>query len=247
MLLRYCLILTFEDKLQFTMKTVLITGASRGIGYATVQYFLKEGWRVLACSRNLKPLVELKAEHGDTLIDIELDLLDEEHIKRASDIIIGMSYRIDVLIHNAGYLVNKPFDQLNMEDMQNCYQVNAIGPAIFTQYIYSMLSSTAHVVAISSMGGFQGSMKFAGLSAYSSSKAAMACLIECWQEEFKGSQQSFNCLCIGSVQTEMLAEAFPGYESPLQPEDMAAYIYTFSTQSNRVLRGKVIPVSLTNP
>ncbi len=229
------------------MKTVVITGASRGIGYATTLHFLKEGWQVVACSRNLDPLEHIKAKYPGTLFSVHLDLSDEQSINHAGKQIDSITDQIDVLIHNAGYLVNKPFAELSMADMQACYQVNAIGPYVFTQRIHASLSPTAHVVAISSMGGFQGSLKFPGLSAYSSSKAAMACLIECWQEEFKGSQQSYNCLCIGSVQTEMLDQAFPGYQAPLVPDQMATFLYQFSTQANHVMRGKIIPVSMSNP
>ncbi len=229
------------------MKTVVITGASRGIGFATTLHFLNEGWQVVACSRNLDPLKQVAVEHNNALFPVHLDLNDEHSMNRAGEQIESIADQIDVLIHNAGYLVNKPFAELTMADMQQCYQVNAIGPYVFTQRIHASLSPLAHVVAISSMGGFQGSLKFPGLSAYSSSKAAMACLIECWQEEFKGSQQSYNCLCIGSVQTEMLDQAFPGYQAPLIPDQMATFIYQFSTQANHVMRGKIIPVSMSNP
>lgn len=229
------------------MKQVVITGASRGIGFATVKIFLNKGWGVIACSRSLKSLIELQSGYTDQLQVVPLDLMDEASIHQAVDTITDKTDSIDVLIHNAGYLVNKPFKDINASELLNCYQVNALGPFLLTQLIQSALSPTAHVLAISSMGGFQGSVKFPGLAAYSSSKAAMANLIECWQEEFKGSQQSYNCLCIGAVQTEMLENAFPGYKAPVTPAQMATFIYQFATESGKVMRGKVLPVSLSTP
>jgi 3-oxoacyl-[acyl-carrier protein] reductase len=197
--------------------------------------FLNSGWSVVACSRNIANLQNLKSIHPDHLHTIQLDLTDNSSIQNAAINITNVASTIDVLIHNAGHLVNKPFVNIQPDELLSCYQVNVLGPFKLTQLLHSSLAKNAHVLAISSMGGFQGSVKFPGLSAYSSSKAAIASLIECWQEEFKGSQQSYNCLCIGAVQTEMLENAFPGYQAPLKPTQMAGFIYQFATaiwQSN---------------
>ena len=105
----------------------------------------------------------------------------------------------------------------------------------------------SHILTISSMGGFQGSAKFAGLSAYSSSKAAIAGLTECLAEEFKGKNIAVNCLAIGAVQTEMLAEAFPGYKAQLLPFQMAEYIMDFAAKGHLYYNGKILPVSLSTP
>jgi len=105
----------------------------------------------------------------------------------------------------------------------------------------------SHIVNISSMGGFQGSMKFAGLAAYSTSKAALCSFTELFAEEYKETTIKMNCLCLGAVQTEMLEQAFPGYQAPLTPEQMASFIADFSLNAHQYLNGKIIPVSLTNP
>jgi NAD(P)-dependent dehydrogenase (short-subunit alcohol dehydrogenase family) len=107
--------------------------------------------------------------------------------------------------------------------------------------------SISHIVNISSMGGFQGSMKFAGLSAYSTSKAALCSFTELFAEEYKNSSIAMNCLCLGSVQTEMLEEAFPGYQAPLNPKEVSEYISDFTINAHKYMKGKIIPLSLTNP
>lgn len=229
------------------MGNVVVTGASRGIGFATVKKFLENGWNVVACSRNIQTLSDLASNYPDSLHAIPLDLSNNASIENAVEKVKAVALEVDILIHNAGHLVNKPFAEVSADELLTCYQVNALGPFRLTQLLYSSLSNAAHVLAISSMGGFQGSVKFPGLSAYSSSKAAMASLIECWQEEFKGSQQSYNCLCIGAVQTEMLENAFPGYKAPVTPAQMADFIYQFATESGKIMRGKVLPVSLSTP
>ena len=97
------------------------------------------------------------------------------------------------------------------------------------------------------MGGIQGSTKFAGLSAYSSSKGAVITLSELLAEEFKEQGIAFNVLALGSVNTEMLQEAFPGYEAPLSPKQMAEYIFNFTLTGNQFYNGKVLQVSSSTP
>jgi NAD(P)-dependent dehydrogenase (short-subunit alcohol dehydrogenase family) len=97
------------------------------------------------------------------------------------------------------------------------------------------------------MGGIQGSIKFAGLSAYSSSKGAVITLSELLAEEYKESGISFNVLALGAVNTVMLQEAFPGYEAPLSAKEMADYIFNFSLTGNKYYNGKVLQVSASTP
>jgi NAD(P)-dependent dehydrogenase (short-subunit alcohol dehydrogenase family) len=97
------------------------------------------------------------------------------------------------------------------------------------------------------MGGVQGSVKFPGLSAYSSSKGAIITLTELLAEEYKETGPSFNVLALGSVQTEMLEEAFPGFKAPLSATEMAQYIMDFSLTGNKFYNGKILQVSSTTP
>ena len=218
-----------------------ITGGSRGIGLATVKEFLQKDWKVIVLTRNLDPLSELKEEHGSNLELVAYDLQRPMQTKLPSD-------PVDVLIHNAGALVNKPMAHMTAEDLQFCYGINVFGPYLLTQRLLSQLTDRAHVIAISSVGGVQGSVKFPGLTNYSSSKGAINVLMECFQAEFaESSQWSFNTLALGAVQTEMLSEAFPGYVAPLQPEELSPFIFTFASTAGQVMRGKIIPVSLSTP
>lgn len=229
------------------MKDVLITGASRGVGFALAKKFLDEGDRVICASRNLKPLQKLLAQYGNRCVLVELDLQSSTSIAAAFDAISLISIQLNIVIHNAGALVNKEFAAISREELQMCYDVNVLGPYQLTQKLLPILDKSAHLVFISSMGGYQGAQKFGGLTAYSSSKAAVASLTECLQEEFRESNFAFNCLCLGAIQTEMLQNAFPGYQANLNPEQISDYIYQFSTTANRFLKGKIIPVSLTTP
>ena len=90
-------------------------------------------------------------------------------------------------------------------------------------------------------------MEFAGLSVYSSSKAALANLTEVLAEEYKDTNTKINCLALGSAQTEMLQEAFPDYQAKVSAKQMATYIKEFSLSGDKLFNGKILPVSVSTP
>lgn len=225
------------------MKNIIITGTSRGIGFELVKLLANQGHQILAISR--KNHQDLMAFNNVTQLNI--DLTQEKDFKKVESFLQNEWQSVDVIIHNAGALVNKPFDQLTSDDFQKVYQVNVFGVAKLTQVALPYLKFGSHVVTISSMGGIQGSMKFPGLAAYSSSKGAVITLSELLAEEYKNQGISFNVLALGAVQTEMLAEAFPGYQAPITAINMAKYIADFALNGNQIYNGKVLQVSSSTP
>ena len=176
------------------------------------------------------------------------DITDPDAIKKVPLFLKEKGWKhVDVLINNSGYLVNKPFSELSLEDFKQSYDVNVFGVFSLTQAVLPFFKKSSHVVNISSMGGVQGSAKFPGLAAYSSSKGALISLTELLAEEFKQTGPSFNVLALGAVQTEMLEEAFPGYKAPLTATQMAQYIIDFSLTGNTFYNGKVLEVSSSTP
>jgi NAD(P)-dependent dehydrogenase (short-subunit alcohol dehydrogenase family) len=226
------------------MKKVIITGTSRGIGFELAQLFAKNNCQVLALSRNIEPLNNLKLKNIDTL---SVDVCNQDDLQKVSKYLSENWKDVDILIHNAGFLINKPFENLTKDDFLNVYDVNVFGVAALTQICIPYLKQGSHVVTISSMGGIQGSLKFPGLAAYSSAKGAVITLSELLAEEYKAQKIAFNVLAIGAVQTEMLAEAFPDYQAPLKANEMADYIYNFAITANKFYNGKVLQVSNTTP
>lgn len=225
------------------MKNIIISGTSRGIGYELALLFANEGYQVLAISRKTPHAL---LEHKN-ITCLSVDLAEENDLQKVSDFLSSTWKKVDAIVHNAGALVLKPFAETTSADFERVYKVNVFGVASLTRIALPYLNPGSHVVTISSMGGIQGSMKFAGLSAYSSSKGAVITLSELLSEEFKERGISFNVLALGSVQTEMLAEAFPGYEAPLSAKDMADYIYDFTLKGNKFYNGKVLQVSSSTP
>lgn len=226
------------------MKKVIITGTSRGIGFELAQQFANSNFQVLALSRNQKPLDNLNQKNITTL---SVDLCDQNDLEKVATYLQKNWQDVDILIHNAGYLINKPFENLTKEDFLRVYDVNVFGVAELTKICIPYLRKGSHVVTISSMGGIQGSLKFSGLAAYSSAKGAVITLSELLAEEYKTQEIAFNVLAIGAVQTEMLAEAFPDYQASLKASEMADYIYNFATTANKFFNGKVLQVSNTTP
>ncbi len=226
------------------MKNIIITGTSRGIGFELAQLFAKNNYKVLALSRNSAPLDNLNLKNITTL---SVDLTIIEDIKKVTDFVSKEWKTVDILINNAGKLVNKPFEQLTITDFEEVYKVNVFAVAQLTQQLIPFLTKGSHVVTISSIGGVQGSMKFPGLAAYSSSKGAVITLSELLAEEYKEQQIAFNVLALGAVQTEMLEAAFPGYQAPVSANEMADYIYNFALTGNKFYNGKVLEVSSTTP
>tara|TARA_B100000767_G_C19643269_1_gene483495 strand:+ start:200 stop:880 length:681 start_codon:yes stop_codon:yes gene_type:complete len=226
------------------MKNVIITGTSRGIGFELAKLFANKGHQVLALSRNTKPLEQFNHQN---ITVISVDLSNNTEIKKVTAFVKNNWKSVDVLINNAGKLINKPFTELSSEDFLEVYKVNVFAVAELTKLMIPYLQKGSHVLTISSMGGIQGSMKFPGLAAYSSAKGAVITLSELLAEEYKEQQIAFNVLAIGAVQTEMLKEAFPDYQAPLSANEMASYIFDFSLTGNKFYNGKVLQVSSSTP
>ncbi len=225
------------------MKNIIITGTSRGIGYEMALQFANAGYQVLAISRKTPQIL---IDH-ENITCLAIDISDDNQLQQVSDFLSKTWQKVDVLIHNAGSLLHKNFTEITTQEFQNIYKVNVFAVAELSKICIPFMEKGSHVVTISSMGGIQGSIKFAGLSAYSSSKGAVITLSELLAEEYKESGISFNVLALGAVNTEMLQEAFPGYEAPLSAKEMADYIYNFALTGNKFYNGKVLQVSSSTP
>lgn len=220
------------------MKNVIITGTSRGIGEQLALLFAKNNYNVIAISRKKSEVLNIP-----NIEQINIDINDSHTLKEA----LSKYSNIDILINNAGKLIHKPFLEITAQELEDIYKTNVFAVAELTKLAIPKMTKGSHVVNISSMGGVQGSAKFAGLSAYSSSKGALITLTELLAEEYKDVGISFNVLALGAVQTEMLAEAFPGYQAPTTALEMASFIYEFAVNQGKMFNGKIIQVSNSTP
>ncbi len=231
--------------------TILVTGASKGIGFEMIKRLSQNAnTLVIAISRNIEPVTKLvNQKNTHSILPIKADITNASDQKKIIKTLKSLNLKVDVLINNAGQIVNKPFEKITAKELQSVYTTNVFGPFTLIQSLLPFFNkkNKAHIVNISSMGGFQGSSKFPGLSAYSSSKSALSGLTECLAEELKPKNISVNCLAIGAVQTEMLSKAFPGYKAPLKAGQMAEFICNFALTGHTYFNGKIIPVSSTTP
>jgi NAD(P)-dependent dehydrogenase (short-subunit alcohol dehydrogenase family) len=230
---------------------ILIAGAGKGIGFELVKHLMtNENCEILAISRNTKQLEELvenQKPKTSRIIPLSLDLSSHDFTDRLQDCQNKNKFLPNIVIYNAGLLINKPFSALSGSDFDRMFEVNIKGAFRLFQALIPDLPEGSHLLGISSMGGYQGSAKFPGLSIYSASKAALAVMMECLAEELKERKISANALALGAAQTAMLEEAFPGYSAPLSAAEMASFIADFAINGGRYFNGKILPVSLSTP
>ena len=222
---------------------IVITGAGKGIGFETAVVLAQEGHGVVAVSRDVS---SLEALNNPNLHPVSFDLTRKDFTP-LKEVVLSHFKTVNVVVNNAGLLINKPFNALTDDDFDRLFDVNVKAAFKLTQNLLSLMPEGAHVVNISSMGGYQGSVKFPGLSLYSAAKGALAVMTESWAVEFQTWGIRVNALALGAVQTEMLLQAFPDYQAPLQPEEMARFIADFALTGNRYFNGKILPVSLSTP
>jgi len=229
---------------------IIVNGGTRGIGKEIVLLLAKENSnRVIVTGRNGVALKEMaEAAENKNIFTYTLDIAAFEDYKKSFiDAVTGCFEGIDILINNAGYLVHRDFMNFDKEEARKLMEINFFGPASVIRLLQPMMKRGSHIVNISSMGGFQGSSKYRGMSYYSASKAALSCLSECLAGEFREAGIAVNCLALGSVQTEMFEEAFPGLKAPVTAKEMAKFITDFALNGNKFFNGKVLPVAFSDP
>ena len=223
-------------------KNIIITGTSSGIGFELVKIFANNGHNVLALSRNIEPTRDIKLSNIES---IRFDINNNSDHKLLSEYISNHWTHVDILINNAGLLIKDRFRDTSDDTFKKVYDVNIFGLANLTRALLPIINKDGQVINITSVGGLNKSKKFPGLSAYASSKGALITLTEVLAEEYR-SRPRFNCLALGSVKTKMLAEAFPGYEAKITPDEMAKQILDFAFDQNNTRNGEIITLDKGN-
>ena len=229
---------------------IIVNGGTRGIGKEIVLLLAKDKKnRILVTGRTASALKRLSSGAGNRNIStFMIDLADfDKNLQPFLSSVTSIMQHVDILINTAGSLVVKEFMKFSNDKARKMMETNFFGPASVIRAVQPMMKKGSHIVNISSMGGYQGSSKYKGLSYYSASKAAISSLSECLAGEFRDSGVAVNCLALGSVQTEMFEEAFPGHKAPVSAKEMAQFIVDFALNGNKFFNGKVLPVAVDNP
>ncbi len=229
-------------------RNILVNGGSRGIGKEVVNRLaLDDNNEILVTGRNEKALNSLSSRYKNvTSLPTDMSVFESQQ-EKFSETVSCQFGRVDIVINMAGFLVAKDFLTISGDEARLMMETNFFGPASLIRILKPMMPAGSHIVNISSMGGFQGSSKYKGLSYYSASKAALACLTECLATEFKEYGISINCLALGAVQTEMFEKAFPGQKAPTDAKQMAEFISEFALTGHKFFNGKILPVAGGNP
>jgi NAD(P)-dependent dehydrogenase (short-subunit alcohol dehydrogenase family) len=227
---------------------IIINGGTRGIGRETaISLAGNDNNNILVTGRDEKALNSLSAKYKN----IHTLVLDISVFEKQSEVFLNTVLKhfktVDIVINVAGLLVAGDFIKTGYDEARLMMETNFFGPAFVIKKLNPYLTEGSHIVNITSMGGFQGSSKYRGLSYYSASKAALACLTECLATEFSEAGIKVNCLALGAVQTEMFEEAFPGYEAPVDAHEMGEFIADFALKGHKFFNGKILPVAVSNP
>jgi 3-oxoacyl-[acyl-carrier protein] reductase len=229
---------------------IFVTGGNTGIGAELVKQLLEseQVYKVYTISRSTQHLEILKKKYHNKLYFSEFDLNQTEKITELRNKILSEIETVHVLINNAGMLVNKAFETISQDEIKSISNVNFIAPFLLIQsFMPQLISNKGQVLNITTMGGVNGTAKFAGLSSYSSSKGAIGILTECLAQEYSNSNVTINALALGAVDTQMLQNAFPNYKADMSAQKMASFIYNFIFFQSQYYNGKVLPVSFSTP
>jgi short-subunit dehydrogenase len=233
---------------------IIVTGAGSGIGYDLVKNFHTGDHKIIAISRNAENLEKLrqdclKIKSQGNIFPYPLDITGLQNNNEFIKTVTAFFSHVDILINNAGRLVYKSFESISRREFQEVFDVNFFAAAGLIKHLIPLMGNInrGHIVNIGSMGGFQGTTKFPGMSVYSASKAALACLTECLATEFNDRNIAVNCLALGSVQTKMFSLAFPEYRAAMTTPKAADFISEFALNGSKYFNGKILPVSVSTP
>lgn len=163
-----------------TTRTVLITGCSSGIGYATAERLARNGWTVYATARRPQTLSGLtECKH------LALDVNDEASMSAAVDEVLADGGRIDALVNNAGYSLSGAVETLAVDDIRREFETNVFGLVRLSQLVLPAMRAqrSGRIVNIGSMGG---KLTFPGGGAYHASKYAVEAFSDALRYEVAG-------------------------------------------------------------
>ena len=212
-------------------KIVIVTGASRGIGKATVALFREQGATVIGCSRGM-----------DT--DFQCDVSNDDQVHALFKHVQHTYGQLDILVNNAGVLRTGEFISQSLSDWDDQYNINVRGLVHCTQHAFTLMNTHGgSIVNVSSLAGVQNVEKFPGFSSYVASKSAVSGLTEALAAEGKPLNIRVNAVAPGAVDTQMLREWDASFKTSTLPEDIAKIIlFLADAQQSNKLTGCIMPV-----
>lgn len=227
-------------------KVLIITGASRGIGLATAQLFMENGFRAINLSRSRSPL------NGIENIDVDLSSGDWEKTIAAQLLPLLKDAEQIALVHNAGAIIKDSLQTLDIDAFRRVLEINVIAPAQLSHQLLPSMRAGSSIIYI---GSTLGEMAVPNSCAYVTSKHALIGLMRSTCQDLTGTGIHTACICPGFTDTEMLRAHVGNNEDILQsiaagvtqkrliqPDEIARTIY-FCAQ-NSVINGAVMHANL---
>lgn len=224
-------------------QTVLITGGSRGIGYAAAELFAKRGWNIVLCSRNAAQAEQAAKRIGGNVVGLGADIGKVEEIDRLFAAVDQKFGTLDALVNNAGIIHLGNVSGLSDEAFLDMMNINVTGMMRCSKRAFARMKKGGGIVNISSIAGIPNIEKFPNFWGYTASKFAVVGLTEGMAVEGKPLGIRVNCVAPGATETEMLRKAAPGLKANAMPEDIARVIYYLcDSNESGILTGATIPV-----
>ena len=210
-------------------KVAVVTGASRGLGYAFSKTLLHRGARVYGLARSADDLNEHREELGDAFVPVRCDVTQEDQVREAFEQVRAEAGRLDVLVNNAGLGHFAPVDELTLDDWDVQMEVNLKGMFLCTRAAVPLMRAQneasgfgGHIVNIASIAGLLGNPN---LSAYNASKFGVRGFSESIMKELRDDGIKVTCIYPGSVDTHFFKTS-GSTPSPnaMRPEDIASTV-----------------------
>ena len=235
-------------------KVALVTGGSRGIGFASAKILVESGATVVITAKNSEKLEQSMLDIP-SCIGIAGDIRNKEDVKKVVNKTIEKFGRLDILVNNAGIFPKiKQLHEINEDEWNEVLDVNLTGQFRFTKESIPYLQKTEGcIINISSDAGLKAYQGF-NADAYSASKAALILLTKCWALEYAKNKIRVNCICPGVVDTDMtkpflktkIDKEFMDKEHPIgrigKSEDIAKAVMYFASDDASWITGAILAV-----
>jgi dihydroanticapsin dehydrogenase len=240
--------------LKLTGKVALVTGGSRGIGFAIAKILSENGAAVVITSKNSEKIKQAEAKISNSF-GITCDIKKKNEVQNVLDQTIKKFGKLDILVNNAGIFPKiKLLHKIEEEEWNEVLDVNLTGQFRFTKEAIPHLQKTSGcIINISSDAGLKAYQGF-NADAYSASKAALIVLTKCWALEYAKNKIRVNCICPGVVDTDMTKPflknqkdiEFMNNEHPLgrigQPEEIGKSVLYFASDDALWITGAILAV-----
>lgn len=240
--------------LKLTGKVAIVTGGSRGIGFATAKIFIENGAKVVITAKDPKR-IEAAIDKLSNTIGITADIKNENDVKKVIKQTIDKFGKLDILVNNAGIFPRiKQLHEIDESEWNEVLDVNLTGQFRFTKAAIPYLQKTSgSIINISSDAGLKAYQGF-NADAYSAAKAGLIILTKCWALEYAKDRIRVNCICPGVVDTDMTKPflktekdmEFMNNEHPIgrigKPEDVAKAVLYFASDDASWTTGAILTV-----